>query len=89
MGLFGPTKKEKELAAQKQLLAALLASESKNKKNTKSPTARKTKYVTKQCKYCGYRVTYLANGIPVTGANCPRRSKGQPHVWQTLGYQYK
>lgn len=53
-----------------------------------STPRKKSKYVTKQCKYCGYRVTYLATGI-TPGTTCPRRGKGQPHVWQTLGYEYK
>lgn len=58
-------------------------------KNVVSPARRKkSKYVTKQCKYCGYRVTYLATGI-TPGTTCPKRGKGQPHVWQTLGYEYK
>ena len=49
---------------------------------------RKSKFVTRQCKYCGYRVTCLANSIP-PGTTCPKRGKGQPHVWQVLGYEYK
>ena len=88
MGLFGKSKKEKQQEAEIKLLKTLLAAEAQNKSKPKSPTAGKTKYVTKQCKYCGYRVTYLANGIP-PGVTCPRRGKGQPHVWQTLGYEYK
>ena len=54
-----------------------------------TPLSKKTKLITKQCKYCGYKVTQLAHGIPITGADCPRRKKGQPHVWQTLGYTYR
>lgn len=53
-----------------------------------SAPRKKSKYVSKQCKHCGYRVTYLATGI-TPGTTCPKRSKGQPHVWQTLGYEYK
>ena len=58
------------------------------KPTIKTTSRKKTKYVTKQCKYCGYRVTYLATGI-TPGTTCPKRGKGQPHVWQTLGYEYK
>ena len=58
------------------------------KPKTKITPRKKTKYVMKQCKYCGYRVAYLAHGM-TPGTTCPKRGKGQPHVWQTLGYEYK
>ena len=85
--LFGDDKKRTDEETLR-LAKAIVAEASKNKKTAKFPNTGKTKYVTKQCKYCGYRVTYLANGIP-PGVTCPKRGKGQPHVWQTLGYSYK
>lgn len=85
MGLFGKSKREEELEKQNALLRSMLA----EKSTVKKPTApKKTKYVTRQCKYCGYRVTHLASGI-VPGTTCPKRKSGQPHIWQILGYEYK
>ena len=47
MGLFGKSKKEKQQEAEIKLLKTLLAAEAQNKSKPKSPTAGKTKYVTK------------------------------------------
>ena len=85
MGLFGKSNKEKELEKQNEILRTLLAAEKTKQRN---PNAGKMKLKTIQCKYCGYRVTLLANGI-IPASFCPKRGKNQPHVWQTLGYQYK
>ena len=85
MGLFGKSKREKELEKQNAMLKSMLAEKSTSKKST---PPKKTKYVTRQCKYCGYRVTHLASGI-VPGTTCPKRKSGQPHIWQILGYEYK
>lgn len=88
MGLFGKSKRELELERQNAMLRSMLA-DSANKSSSKKPAApKKTKYVTRQCKYCGYRVTHLAAGI-VPGTTCPKRKSGQPHIWQILGYEYK
>lgn len=88
MGLFGKSKKEKQKEAEAKLLKALFIAEAKNKSAQSLPTTGKSKLITKQCRYCGHRVTYLVHGMP-PGTTCPKRGKGQPHVWQTLGYQYR
>lgn len=88
MGLFGKSKREKELEKQNAILKSMLANSSSNAAPKKPTQPKKTKYVTRQCKYCGYRVTHLAAGI-VPGTTCPKRKSGQPHIWQILGYEYK
>lgn len=88
MGLFGSSKKEKQQAAAINLMGRLLAAEAQSKGNTKSSNAGKSKLIKRQCKYCGFVNTNYASNMPFTGP-CPKRGKGQPHVWQTLGYQYK
>ena len=88
MGLFGKSKREIELEKQNALLKSMLANSSSTTSSKKPTQPKKTKYVTRQCKYCGYRVTHLAAGI-VPGTTCPKRKSGQPHIWQILGYEYK
>ena len=84
--IFGGNNSKKTEDENKRLKEELAAERAKKAKT--SPNAGKTKYVTKQCKMCGRRITYNATGIPPGGV-CPRRGKDQPHIWQTLGYQYK
>ena len=86
MGLFD----RRQLSdADVQALARAIVEESERRSSAKKqPERKKTKYITRQCKYCGYRVTYLANNTP-PGVVCAKRGSGKPHIWQTLGYTYK
>ena len=81
MGLFGKSKKEKELELQNKLLREMLAVQ-----NRKSPPASKKKQVLYQFRYCGYKsVRNATEGAPLPGFNnCPRHPKGVhkgPHSW--------
>lgn len=80
MGLFGKSKREKELEKQNQMLKEKLA-ESKTQSKTSAP-----KKVLYQCRYCGYKsVRNATEGAPLPGVNnCPRHPKGVhkgPHSW--------
>lgn len=88
MAIFGKSIREKELEEEVARLKKQLSESNRDSGTAGTTSSGKSKYVTKQCKYCGYRVTYLAKGIP-PGVTCPKRGKGQPHVWQTLGYEFK
>lgn len=85
MGLLGKSKREKELERQNALLRSMLAEKNTN---NKSAIPKKTKYITRQCKYCGYRVT-RAESAQLPGTACPQRKNHQPHIWQVLGCEYR
>ena len=38
------------------------------------------KMINYQCKYCGRRVCKSSKYVPLK-TQCPKRPKGQPHVW--------
>ena len=86
LGLLFKSKREKQLEQENQLLRMLMAAEAVKKNNTSQK--KKSKLVTKQCKYCGHKVTYYANNGTPSGT-CPRRKNGQPHIWQIIGTEYR
>ena len=80
MGLFGKSKKEKELERQNALLKQLLVAEASKSKNTSAPKKKQVMY---QCRYCNQKYTRDAtSGAP--GGHCPQHPKGWckgPHSW--------
>ena len=81
MGLFGKSKKEKELEMQNKILKEMLAQQSAPK--AKAPA--KEKQVMWQCRYCGLKNTrWQSNGMTDPGF-CNKNGKiggpKGPHRW--------